>query len=125
MKYFKILLLGLSVIIILYGCYYDNEEQLYPVSPDKNCDTANITYSGHIAKTLSMYCYSCHGSSYKQTGNGIQLNKYSSVIKYYDRIIGAITHDSQYSEMPKGASKLGDCNINQFVIWKNEGSPNN
>lgn len=127
MKNFKIYLVLISVCssLILWNCYYDNEEVLYTSVEKENCDTVNITYSGHIAKTLSTYCYSCHGNTYKQTGNGIQLNSYKSVADNINKIIRAINHDPDYSAMPKNANKLSDCKINQFVIWKKEGSPNN
>lgn len=127
MKHFKLIFItGLLVLSsVLWNCYYDNEEQLYPTTPDNNCDSVNISFSGHIAKTLSSYCYGCHGATYKQTGNGIQLNTYSGVSKNIDRIIKAITHDPDYANMPKGAAKLNECRINQFIIWKNNGTPNN
>lgn len=118
-------MITITASALLWNCYYDNEEVLYPTLEKENCDTVNITYSGHIAKTLSVYCYSCHGNSYKQTGNGIQLNDYSSVAKNIDKIIKSTTHDPDYSPMPKNANKLSDCKINQFIIWKNEGTPNN
>lgn len=127
MKHFKLIFMtGLLVLSsVLWNCYYDNEEQLYPTMPDNKCDTANITYSRHISKTLSSFCYPCHGVTYKQTGTDIQLNTYSGVAKNIDRIIKAISHDPDYSSMPKGASKMSDCRINQFIIWKNSGTPNN
>ncbi len=127
MKHFKITLIISLVFIsfLLWNCYYDNEEQLYPEIPDNNCDTVNISYSGHIAKTIAFYCNSCHGDTYKDNGNGIQLNNYNGVVKNIDKIIGAITHNPDYIAMPKDASKMSDCKINQFIIWKNEGSLNN
>ena len=117
-------LISATMTILFVGCYYDNEEVLYP-SLANQCDTTSVTYSKNITRLLSLYCYTCHGSTYKATGNGIQLESYTVLVKNLDRVIGAINHDPKYSEMPKNAGKITNCNIRQFEIWKENGALNN
>lgn len=119
-----ILPVAMLFILVLPGCYYDNEEVLYP-SLTNQCDTTNVTYSKNITRILSLYCYSCHGATYKATGGGIELGNYAGVVKNIDRVIGAINHDPKYNEMPKDAGQLPKCTIRQFEIWKANGLLNN
>ena len=126
MKKPKYLLLPLFafIAILINSCYYDNEEYLYPVLPAP-CDTTNVTYSQSIVNTLSNYCLSCHGVTYQTTGNNLRFDSHDQVAKYISRIIKSLQHDPDYSAMPKNAVKLDNCLINQFIIWKKNGSPNN
>jgi hypothetical protein len=111
----------------MYGCYYDSKEYLYP-QDIAGCDTTNVTYSLSVSPVLNSYCLSCHSnSSAASIGGNIRLETYSDVIIRVDdgSLIGSIDHDSGFSPMPKGSSKLDFCKITVIQKWIDEGSPNN
>lgn len=129
MKRSKILLIACSAIlaVAMYGCYYDNEETLYPKNnlpgSTTTCDTANVTYSKTIAPMIANYCAGCHGASNQSTGGGVKLDTYSDLKPMISSVITSVSRAS--NPMPKGMAKLSDCSINQLTIWKNAGAPNN
>jgi mono/diheme cytochrome c family protein len=112
---------AIAVILITAGCYYDNEEDLYPGSG--GCDTTNVTYSATIAPVFAGYCNSCHSGS-NPSGN-IVTDNYNSVKSNMSRIHGAINHQSGYTPMPKDSGKLSDCDLAKIDIWIRQGMPNN
>lgn len=105
------------------GCYYDNEEELYPQPIE--CDTSNITYSATIDPIMINSCNDCHGSS-SPSGNVIT-DTYEGVKEIADdgRLWGTVNHEQGYSPMPKGLPKLNDCDLTKISIWLNEGALNN
>ena len=124
----KNLLFFSLALVILSGCYYDNEEDLYP--NETPCDTTNVTFSGTVLPILNDYCNACHGSG-SQSG-GIVLDNYESVSKQAKipagqpgSLYGAITHDPGNSPMPKSGGQLSDCNIKKIEIWIADGTPDN
>ena len=123
-KYLMVPTIVIIFVLNINSCYYDNEEALYPSFSNK-CDTSNVTYSKHISQTISSYCVSCHGSTYKADGGSIRLDSYKDLTDNIDMVINGITHDPSYTPMPKNAGKLSECVINQFQIWRNAGTPNN
>ena len=124
------LLVPISLVfffIITHSCYYDSEEYLFP-SIDSQCDTLNVTFSGSISPVLQNNCLSCHGNTTAAAfGGNIRLESYADVKVRVDdhRLYGSIAHESGYSPMPMGASKLSDCAIAAFRIWIGSGAPNN
>jgi len=126
MKSIFIILLGLFAFSI-QSCYYDNEEELYPQITN-GCDTTNVTYSKTVSTILSSRCYGCHDNSrYKDYGGGVQLEGYENAKISADNggLIGTITHNPDYSAMPKGGSKMDKCRIEQIKIWVAQGAKNN
>lgn len=89
------------------------------------CDTVNVTFSGSILPITDTYCKGCHSGS--QPSGGLTLTDYNSIKSSVDggRFIGAVEHQAGFSAMPKGSSKLPDCNIVQLTKWINQGMPNN
>jgi hypothetical protein len=125
MRNFKFILIGLIFITVYFGCYYDNEEMLYP-QLSSNCDTTNVTYKSSVSTILGNYCYSCHNNSVASTyGGNIKLQDYADVKTNISRVYGAITHQNGYSAMPKGGGSISDCSIRTIKIWMDAGSPNN
>ncbi len=121
----KLLLLAL---IALAGCYYDNEEELYPNPPE--CDTTNVTFSGTILPIIENNCKVCHGSGSQQ--GGILLEDYTSISAAAKipagqpgSLYGAVSHNPGNYPMPKGGLQLSDCNIKKIETWINAGTPNN
>lgn len=108
----------------LQGCYYDIENELYP-SDGTTCDTAAVTYIATIQPILSQNCLSCHSAASAQ--GSVVLEGYNLLKVYVDNgsFLGAVSHGSGYSPMPKGGNKLSDCKISQIQTWIAAGAPNN
>ena len=89
------------------------------------CDTANVTFSGTIKTIMTNKCVGCHSGNPPQ--GGINYTAYSGVKAKVDdgRLWGAINHAAGFSPMPKGGTKLSDCEIKQFKKWMDAGAPNN
>ena len=118
MKYRYFLII---IPIIAIGCYYDNEETLYPGS-EGDCDTTQVTFTLDIQPILSNYCYACHSNqNAPDNGNNIRLENYTDVKSMSGSIIEAINHNPPFTPMPFGEGKLNDCLINQFEAWVNQG----
>jgi mono/diheme cytochrome c family protein len=113
--------------LLATSCYYDNEEALYP-ELDDTCDSANPTYAISVKGILDTYCMSCHNSGNAAgLGGSVNLEGYAQVKIFADngRLLGAISHDSGYAQMPKGSSKLSDCQIETIANWISAGANNN
>lgn len=128
MKHIFRLLTFLFLISFVTGCYYDNEERLYPTIDSSNsCDTTNVTLSQSVMPILQSRCLGCHGANVANgLGSGINLETYSELTKWVNngQLEGAINHDPGYMPMPQGASKLDDCSINKITAWINRGALN-
>jgi mono/diheme cytochrome c family protein len=116
-------------LIMLGGCYYDNEEMLYPDSLSA-CDTTNVTYAGTVFPIISSNCISCHSGNAPQ-GN-ILLEDYTTVSAQAKipagqpgSLYGAISHASGNSAMPKDGTKLSDCDLLKVKTWIDAGTPKN
>ena len=125
----KNLLLLLILAIFATGCYYDNEEELYPNQPN-DCDTTNVTFSGTIFPIINSNCISCHSGSAPQ-GN-IHLEDYATISAQAaipagqaGSLYGAISHDPGNSPMPKNGTQLSECKIKQVKVWIDAGRPEN
>ena len=109
---------------ILTGCYYDNEEELYPSGGD-TCDISGVTYSATIVPILQTNCYVCHEQAANQ-GN-VTLEGYSNAAALANsgRLYGAVSHSAGFSPLPKGGNKLLDCDIRKIKAWVDAGAPEN
>lgn len=115
--------LCITIGVSFSGCYYDKEENLYPGIA--NCDTANVSYSGTVLPLLQNNCYACHSTAAGQ--GGIILEGYANVvIRVNDgKLMGAISHASGFSPMPKNGQKLAECDIKRVQTWINAGALDN
>ena len=117
----------LSLLIFTFtvaGCYYDNEEELYPGR--SNCTVpATSTFSGNVLPILNNRCNSCHSGA--SPSGGITLTTYTDVMKYVNNgsLMGSINHASGFSPMPKNTTKLSSCEIDTIQKWIDSGSLNN
>jgi hypothetical protein len=121
--------LSIIFLVLLAGCYYDNEEELYPGGTG-DCDTTNVTYSGTIFPVINDNCIACHSGSAPQ-GN-IRLENYSMISAQAaipagqaGSLYGAISHDPGNSAMPKNGTQLPDCTIKKIKVWIDSGRPDN
>lgn len=118
---FTLLVSAFILTLSLTGCYYDNEEDLYPGS--STCDTSNVTYTNAVATVLAANCNSCHSGA--GASGGIVTDNYTSVKANMSRIRGAVNHQSGFSPMPQNGSKLSACELTKIDVWINQGMPNN
>ena len=114
----------LSIVFLLFltGCYYDVEEELYPMI---DCQTTEMTYSNDVLPIIETNCFLCHRST-ANFGN-ITLEGYDQLIDLVDdgSLLGAIKHGSGYSPMPKNKAQLLQCEIEKIQAWIDEGALNN
>lgn len=89
------------------------------------CDTVTVTFSGAVKNIINNKCLGCHNGT--AASAGINLSAHAGIKAKVDdgRLWGTINHLSGYSPMPKGGSKLSDCEIAQFRKWIAAGAPNN
>lgn len=112
--------------VAVVACSKENEQNLTPpVIGVPACDTVNIKLAANVAPILNTYCYNCHGNGRAQ--GGVKLDVYAELKLWVNSgdLLGAITHATGYSPMPKGGSKLSDCDINKIKAWINRGALNN
>ncbi len=122
----KAIIYGLFLSLFA-GCYYHNEEELYP---DANpvCDTTAVTYSKSVLPVLQSNCLICHSASENAANGGsINLEDFSLLKDLADggNLFGAITHNPLYPRMPKDRAKLDTCSISKIKIWIDKGAINN
>lgn len=126
----KKILTILTAAVILAGCYTDNKEELYPgdsTGGGGTCDTSGMSFATDIQPILNTNCAlsNCH-----KTGSalgGYVLDTYAGVqgAVASGRLLGSIRHETGFSQMPKNASKLSDCNINKIAAWMTAGASDN
>ena len=120
-------LTGIAMVLALSGCYYDNEEELYPAGSG-GCDTLAVTYPARIKPILENRCYGCHSQQNAPSGgSGYNLEDPATIQQFVSngRLLGAINHQSGFSPMPKGMPKLPDCEIKAIKTWIDNGAPLN
>ena len=107
----------------LQSCYYDNEEELYPVAPE--CDTTNVSYANDVWPIISSNCTSCHSGGAPQ-GN-VSLENYDDIVIAADNgsLLGTIKHEDGWPPMPKGGGQLNDCSMATIEKWVIDGTPDN
>lgn len=117
-RYSNILLL---LAVLLGGCAYDNEQDLYP---DIICDTQLATYQAVIVPIMTNYCLGCHSTD-ANLGE-VSLEGYDNLINYVNngRLLGSIRHQSGFSPMPKDQPKIPACDIAKIEQWIASGAKN-
>lgn len=90
------------------------------------CDTSAVqTFSGAVFPIIELTCNGCHAGSAPQ--GDIDLSSWAKVnaLATSGVLVGAISHESGFSAMPKNATKLSDCNIAKIRKWVDAGALNN
>ncbi len=112
------LLLGAAALLAMPGCYYDNEEELYP---NTFCDTANVTWSGTIQPLVQSSCAipGCHvpGSQSPDLSNHSAVQANAAAVK------GVIVDGAPFYMPPSG--RLPACDQQKVALWVAAGSPQN
>jgi hypothetical protein len=116
-------------ILLMAGCFYDNEEDLYlEVDLAAAGDTVPVTYQGDILPILQTYCYACHSiAKASSKGGNIILEGYSNVKSAVSNgsLYGSISWDPSFVRMPRNASKLPSSEIFKVKKWIDDGAPDN
>ncbi|MCB9169556.1 MAG: hypothetical protein H6594_04295 [Flavobacteriales bacterium] len=113
-------LLGIAVLLAGgSGCYYDVEEELYPMAM---CDTSAITYAGTIEPLIATNCATpgCHVPG--GTGPG-DFTNYNGVKQKVDN--GTIAQRVLVQRDMPPTTPLSDCELQQIDLWIKAGAPNN
>jgi len=120
---YKFLIAASLFALLLAGCYYDVEEELYP---SIECDTEQMSYTNDILPIIQDNCYQCHSQN-NNLGAGIVLEGYTNLVVYAEsgQLLGVVKHQSGFSPMPKNAPQLPNCNIEKIEAWIMDGAENN
>jgi hypothetical protein len=123
-----ILTLGLSTIT---GCEKDTAEPVDSENPQDTvtqnplCDTVSFSYANDVEPIIKANCSfsGCHGNG-SQSG-GVSLKNYASVVEETQeaQFLGSIKHESGFSPMPQGRTKLTDSQIAIIECWIKQNTP--
>jgi hypothetical protein len=114
----------LLIWMTAYGCYWENEEALYP--EEKFCDTSFVSFSEDVLPILTNNCFTCHSNSNAPDfAVGIAFEDHKDVSASASLITGAINHREGFPQMPKNREKLDTCQIITFEAWENQGRLDN
>ena len=119
-------ILLMATVAGLSSCYYDKEDLLYGGAGAVCTDSAGtVSYAQKVVPLLQQYCYSCHTGSFP-SGNAL-MGTYASdkAMAVNGKLYGTIAHVSGYSPMPKGMSKMTNCQIAVIKKWIDSGTLNN
>ncbi|MEO0471942.1 MAG: hypothetical protein AAF206_20110 [Bacteroidota bacterium] len=116
---------SLLVLVLMQSCYYDNEEDLYPVVDETACDTLNVSFVSTVFPILEANCVGCHSGSFP-AGN-IPLEDHADILvtAQNGKLVGVIAHEPGFSAMPPSGDKLPECNIKKIQSWVEDGAQNN
>lgn len=112
--------------ITVFSCTNRKEVVEYPVSTP--CDTTTSRFSVEVKDVFDRHCIRCHGASVANTlGGGTNLQNHAIVRAYATTgiLLSSVTFAPGGNPMPKGGSKIPECDINKIRAWINRGSLNN
>lgn len=132
MKYLLSGFLLFCLAFCLTGCYNDKYDQLYPASSVSpvTCDTTDsVHYSTDILPILTANCNiagGCHDAAGSAT-SGFNFATYSGIASQArnGNLLGDINWVPTHNDMPKGLSKISQCDINKFTAWVFQGYKDN
>ncbi|MES2558228.1 MAG: hypothetical protein V4590_00700 [Bacteroidota bacterium] len=107
---------------LLTGCYYDNEEELYPNATTSTTSTTATTVVSYASDIQPMIAANCASSGCHMAGAQIpDLSDYAKLTNNIARVkVRAIDEKS----MP-AAAPLSNANIAKLQSWIDAGTPNN
>lgn len=109
-------LLAILLILTIPACYYDVEEELYPVEP-----IGDVTYANDIEPIIDTYC--AIGGCHLAGGLGV------GVFDSYEKVKLKVDNGSfrkrvvDRKDMPPDG--LPERELQKIQKWLNEGAPNN
>ena len=89
------------------------------------CDSTEVSFSNDIQPIIASHCQGCHSGA--TPSGGIDLSSYSGVKSVADNgtLIGAISWEQGFEQMPQGGDQLPDCEIAIVKGWIDEGALDN
>ena len=124
-----LIIFSLLVLFLGQGCYYDNEEELYPlIRPPVISDTVSVSYKDDVVPILEAKCYACHDAlNYQVNGNGILLEGYENVKIFAanGKLYGVISWSPGFQRMPLRGNKIPAADIALIRKWVDDGYPDN
>jgi uncharacterized membrane protein len=117
----NIILISILASIFIVGCYYDNEEELYPNSQPAPNDTTTqaASWTADVKPIMDSRCATngCHVSGQQ-----------SPALQTYDQVfnnrVRVQVRACQQKTMPPSAP-LSNTDVNKLNSWINAGAPNN
>ena len=115
---YHLFIIVLMFSLSLTACKNDKEEILYK----SNCDTANVTYTKTIVPIVTI-CNSCHAVP-DPSFNNVVTSRYDSLssVAKNGKLWLAVSWTGSHN-MPKGGSKLSDCDLAKIKKWIDVGEP--
>jgi len=120
-KHFPLFVVFNILGLILTGCYYDNEEELYSGTV---CDTAAPSYLTTIKPIISDNCLSCHSGATPTAGLSLETHDLLVSAIQNKQLMDHVMQLNGYSLMPP-SGQLSNCRIEQLNAWVSNGMPNN
>lgn len=115
-------ILGGLTLLLPFGCYYDNEEELYG-GGGNTCDTVAMKYSVQIKEILQNNCYRCHVET-EPSYSGYSLATYNEVKEYANNGKLVSRTNDVSSPMPQ-EGLMENCLRLKIKAWVDAGAPNN
>jgi hypothetical protein len=89
------------------------------------CDTTKFTYAAAIKPIIDANCINCHSASYAGGNWNFADFNLLRAAALSGRLVGSISHNAGFRQMPQGSAKLSDCKITQIRKWVQAGAQNN
>ena len=113
-------------IVSISSCYYDKEDLLYGGANGPCTDsTGVVSYTQKVIPVLQQYCYSCHTGNFPSGNQVMGTYTANKAMAQSGKLYGSISHAAGYSPMPKGMSKLSNCQVAIIKKWIDGGMQNN
>ena len=126
MKSFKIITLLIVGFFFFTACEDNKEEVPDPQEQEQEQEQIkDVSFANDVKPIFDANCVGCHGNS--SSFGGYNFESFSNLSNHVSdaALLGAIKHESGFSPMPQGGSKLSNTNIEKIEVWINEGAQNN
>ena len=114
---FKNLIYASAMLILLFNCSSDSNDDLAPKEEEIDPDPTAITYDANIKSIFSSNCTNCHGSQ-PTNGAPTSYTTYTQVKNSIDKIINRINNAS--NPMPQ-SGLMSQSLRDDIQQWKDDG----
>ncbi len=116
----------IGTMALISSCYYDKADLLYGGNTGPCTDSSGtVSYAQKVVPLLQQYCYSCHTGSFPSGNQLMGTYTADKTMAQSGKLYGTIAHAAGYSPMPKGTTKMTNCQIAVIKKWIDSGSLNN
>lgn len=105
-------------LLLLAGCYYDNEEELYP---GETCDVTEISYQVNIRPIIDANC-ALSGCHVPQTGR-VNFESFEGLKSVADD--GRLEQRALINKDMPPSGPISSCDMKMIKAWLDQGAPNN